>query len=136
MRATGCAPEQTAPSPVPGRSGDAVALPEEDQFDVVVIGAGYGGAPLAALLAHQGRRVALIDKTPRAGGKTQTLDRRGYRYEMFGAVGIPAVGSRFDELVEVLGIEDRVSLLVPEGHAASIRFRAPDGTWRSQRSPL
>ena len=113
-----------------------MAQPEDDQFDVVVIGAGYGGAPLAALRAHQGRRVALIDKTPRAGGKAQTLDRRGYRYEMFGAVGIPAVGSRFDELVDQLGIQDRVSQLVPEGHAAAICFRAPDGTWRSQRSPL
>ena len=107
-----------------------------DEFDVVVVGAGYGGAPLAALMAHQGRRVALIEKTPRAGGKAQTLDRRGYRYEMFGAVGIPAVGSRFDELVDVLGIHDRVQLLVPEGNVAALRFRAPDGTWRSHHSPL
>ncbi len=103
----------------------------------MVVGAGYGGAPLAALLARQGRRVALVDKTPRAGGKTQTLDRRGYRYEMFGAVGIPAVGSRFDELVEVLGIQDRVRAAgARRDTAASIRYRAPDGTWRSQRSPL
>ena len=64
---------------------------EDDEFDVVVVGARYGGAPLPALLAHQGRRVALAEKTPRAGGKAQTLDRRGYRYEQFGAVGIPAV---------------------------------------------
>jgi phytoene dehydrogenase-like protein len=113
-----------------------VTQPEDDEFDVVVVGAGYGGSPLAALLAHQGRRVALVDKTPRAGGKAQTLDRRGYRYEMFGAVGIPAVGSRFDELVEVLGLHDRVRLLVPEGHVAAMRYRAPDGGWRSQRSPL
>ena len=110
--------------------------PGGDSFDVVVVGAGYGGAPLAALLARQGRRVALVEKTPRAGGKTQTLDRRGYRYEMFGAVGIPAVGSRVDELVALLGIEDRVELLVPEGHVAGIRYLAPDGTWRAQRSPL
>jgi len=108
----------------------------DDQFDVIVVGAGYGGAPLAALLAHQGRRVALIEKTPRAGGKAQTLDRRGYRYEMFGAVGIPAVGSRFDELVDVLGIHDRVQLLVPEGNVAAMRFLAPDGTWRTHRGPL
>jgi len=113
-----------------------VTQAEDDEFDVVVVGAGYGGAPLAALLAHQGRRVALVEKTPRAGGKAQTLDRRGYRYEMFGAVGIPAVGSRFDELVDVLGIHDRVQLLVPEGNVAALRFRAPDGTWRSQHSPL
>jgi phytoene dehydrogenase-like protein len=113
-----------------------VTQPGDDEFDVVVVGAGYGGAPLAALLAHQGRRVALVEKTRRAGGKAQTLDRRGYRYEMFGAVGIPAVGSRFDELVDVLGLHDRVRLLVPEGHVAAMRFRAPDGTWRTQRSPL
>ncbi len=75
-------------------------------FDVAVIGAGYGGVSAAALLAHQGKRVALVDKTPRAGGKTQTLVRKGYRYEMFGAVGIPAVGSRFHELVDTLGLGD------------------------------
>ena len=105
-------------------------------FDVVVIGAGYGGASLAALLTRAGRRVALVDKTPRAGGKTQTLDRQGYRYEMFGAVGIPAVGSRFHELVDVLGIEDRVTFIVPEGDAAGVRYRAADGGWHSMRAPL
>ena len=108
----------------------------EDEFDVAVVGAGYGGAPLAALLAASGYRVVLVDKTPRAGGKTQTLDRRGYRYEMFGAVGIPAVGSRVDELVDELDLHDRVELLVPDGPAAAIRYRAPDGTWRAQHSPL
>ncbi|MEZ5143698.1 MAG: NAD(P)/FAD-dependent oxidoreductase [Acidimicrobiales bacterium] len=107
-----------------------------DDADVVVIGAGYGGASLAGLLAHAGRRVVLIDKTPRAGGKTQTLDRQGYRYEMFGAVGIPAHGSRFHELVDVLDLHDRVELLVPEGKAAAVRYRAADGTWRHERAPL
>lgn len=106
------------------------------EFDVVVIGAGYGGAAIAALLAHAGRRVALVDKTPRAGGKTQTLDRKGYRYEMFGAVGIPAHGSRFHELVDVLDIEDRVRWIVPEGDAAGVRYKAATGEWRAMAAPL
>jgi phytoene dehydrogenase-like protein len=55
---------------------------------------------------------------------------------MFGAVGIPAVGSRCDELVDVLGMHERVQLLGPGGSVAAMRFRAPDGTWRSQHSPL
>lgn len=105
-------------------------------FDVIVIGAGYGGATAAALLTLAGRRVALIEKTPRAGGKTQTLDRKGYRYEMFGAVGIPAADSRVHELVDVLGVGDRVELLIPEGEAAAVRYRAPGGEWRLMRSEL
>ncbi|HEY4928147.1 MAG TPA: hypothetical protein VIH95_03285 [Acidimicrobiales bacterium] len=54
------------------------------------VGAGYGRAPLAPLLAHGGRRVALVEKTPRAGGKTRTLGRQGYGYgyEMFGAIEV------------------------------------------------
>jgi phytoene dehydrogenase-like protein len=106
------------------------------EVDVAVIGAGYGGATLAALLAHAGRRVALVDKTPRAGGKTQTLDRQGYRYEMFGAVGIPALGSRFHELVDTLDLAERVPFIVPEGDAAAVKYRAADGRWRSMQAPL
>ncbi len=107
-----------------------------DPFDVVVVGAGYGGVALAALMTRAGRRVALVDRTPRAGGKTQTLDRKGYRYEMFGAVGIPALESRFHELVATLGIAEQVPFIVPDGPVAGVRYRAPDGTWRGFRSPL
>jgi prolycopene isomerase len=105
-------------------------------FDVVVIGAGFGGASVAALLAHQGFRVALVEKTARAGGKTQTTERKGYRFEMFGAVGIPAHNSRFHELVDRLGIADRTPFVVPEGDVASIRYKTPDGDWRVMYSPL
>lgn len=108
----------------------------DDTFDVAVIGAGYGGAAVAALLAHAGRQVLLVDKTPRAGGKTQTLPRKGYRYEMFGAVGIPATGSRFDELVATLGIADRCPFIIPTGdRVAGIRYKAASGEWRSMSSP-
>jgi prolycopene isomerase len=107
-----------------------------DPYDVCVIGAGYGGATAAALLAHSGRRVALVEKTGLAGGKTQTIDRKGYRFEMFGAVGIPAHDSRFHELVEVLGVGDRVQFVIPEGEVASVRYKAADGEWRTMYSAL
>jgi phytoene dehydrogenase-like protein len=108
-----------------------------DSYDVCVIGAGYGGATVAALLAYAGKRVALIEKTKVAGGKVQTVDRKGYRFEMFGAVGIPAHESRFHELVDVLDIGDQVEFIIPEGDdAASVRYKAPDGEWRVMYSPL
>jgi prolycopene isomerase len=110
--------------------------PESTDFDVVVIGAGYGGAAAAALLADQGKRVALVDRTPRAGGKTQTLHRDGCRFEMFGAVGIPALDSLFHELVERLGIGDRVEMFLPEGKIAAVHYQPPEGGWRTLRTAL
>src|SRR3974390_2672972 len=107
-----------------------------NDFDLIVIGAGYGGVTTAALCAKQGKRVALIDKTPRAGGKTQTLDRKGYRYEMFGAVGIPALNSRFHELVDVLDVGDRIEFLIPEGEVAAVHYRPHAGGGGTNRPPL
>lgn len=104
-------------------------MDEHSHYDVIVIGAGYGGVSAAALLAHADRRVALIEKTNNAGGKAQTVDRKGYRYEMFGAVGIPAEGSRFHELVDVLDIADRAPFVIPDQKVAATRYKAPDGTW-------
>jgi len=106
------------------------------EYDVCVIGAGFGGAPVAALLARAGMKVALIEKTARAGGKTQTTERKGYRFEMFGAVGIPAYNSRFHELVDTLGVADRAPFVIPEGNAASIRYRNRAGEWKVSYSPL
>ena len=106
-----------------------------EEFDVCVIGAGFGGASVAALLAKSGKKVALLEKTARAGGKTQTTERKGYRFEMFGAVGIPAYNSRFHELVDTLGIAERAPFVVPEGDAASIRYLNKDGAVEGQLQP-
>jgi prolycopene isomerase len=55
----------------------------ENNFDYIVVGAGCGGATVASLLANDGKRVLLIDKNDRAGGKMITIQNGGHTYEMF-----------------------------------------------------
>ena len=51
-------------------------------YDVIVIGAGYGGMSAAALLAHEERRVLVIDESPLIGGRASSFtDDAGYTWE-------------------------------------------------------
>ena len=52
-------------------------------FDMIVIGAGPGGATLASLTANEKKKVLVIDKNPSAGGRMMTVHKDGHSYEMF-----------------------------------------------------
>ncbi|MCC7077219.1 MAG: NAD(P)/FAD-dependent oxidoreductase [Acidimicrobiia bacterium] len=107
-----------------------------EQYDVIVIGAGYGGVTTAALCAKEGRRVLLVEKTNQAGGKAQTIRRNGYAYEMWPVLSLPAADSQFHALVAELGIEDEAPLIVPEGDKAiELKYLGADGEWRSYIGP-
>jgi choline dehydrogenase len=71
----GCAPAATpTPSP-PQPAQGSTAIPEDSAgFEYIVVGSGAGGGPLAANLAHAGRRVLLIE----AGA----ADAGGLNYEV------------------------------------------------------
>ena len=77
----------------------------EDRFDVIVIGAGPGGAPCAALLAKKGLKTLLLEKNNRAGGKAMTVSKQGFRYEFWPVTGGPMYHSRFEEILQVLGLK-------------------------------
>ncbi|MCZ7528507.1 MAG: NAD(P)/FAD-dependent oxidoreductase [Acidimicrobiia bacterium] len=107
-----------------------------EQYDVIVIGAGPGGATLAALCARAGRRVLLVEKNDQAGGKALTLQRKGYGYEMWPVIGIPGLAagqrSRYEELLEALDATDRVPVSVPTQESrmsGGIVYRRGPGDW-------
>lgn len=89
-------------------------------YDVIVIGAGPGGATLAALCANAGKRVLLAEKNPQAGGKALTLQRNGYGYEMWPVIGISAGPSRYEELLQKIGRSDEVPAVVPDEEALAM----------------
>ena len=50
--------------------------------DAVVIGAGCGGLTAGALLAGQGRRVAVLEQSGAIGGCVSSFERKGYTFDI------------------------------------------------------
>lgn len=104
----------------------------DENYDVIVIGAGPGGATIAALLAEAGLKVLLTEKNDRAGGKAMTIHRKGYGYELWPVVAIPGGPSRYDELLKRLNREDDVPLRIPppdQQQNGGIVYHTGDGRW-------
>ena len=68
---------------------------------VVVIGGGVAGLATAALLAHDGHDVELVEKNDDLGGRAGTWDRDGFRFDTGPSWWLmPEV---FDHFFEMLG---------------------------------
>lgn len=52
-----------------------------DSYDAVVVGSGLGGLTAAALLAHSGRRVLVVERHDRPGGYAHAFRRRRYHFD-------------------------------------------------------
>lgn len=96
-------------------------------YDVIVVGAGYGGVTCAAVLAIEGRRVLLVDKNPSAGGKVMTVRRGGYGYELWPIAGGPSEDSLFHRLAETLGLDPDDVIIQPD-IGGEYRYIRPDGS--------
>ena len=101
-----------------------------DRFDVIVVGAGFGGATCAALLARRGLRTLLVDKNAVPGGKGMTVGEKGFRYDLWPIVGGPSLNSRFAEALDELEMADQVEILTPE-QSNVLLYRGAEGEFAS-----
>ena len=101
-----------------------------EQFDAIVVGAGFGGATCAALLAKRGLRTLLVDKNAIPGGKGMTVGEKGFRYDLWPIVGGPSLNSRFSEALDELEMADQVEILTPE-HCNVLMYRGASGEYAS-----
>ncbi|KEF54112.1 uncharacterized protein A1O9_09907 [Exophiala aquamarina CBS 119918] len=61
-----------------------VTLNSTNDYDVVVVGAGYTGLIAARNVSRSGKRVLLVEGRDRIGGRTWTVDLWGNKFEMGG----------------------------------------------------
>jgi len=75
----------------------------ENTFDCVVIGSGVGGSCAAAMLAHYGYKVLMVEKRANLGGRFSTMEIDGVRCPT-GAL-IVTCGTELEKTFEVTGAE-------------------------------
>ena len=95
------------------------------QRHAIVVGAGLGGLAVALRLAAEGWRVTICERGPAAGGKMNTYEKDGYRFDTGPSlVTLPEV---FEELFAAAGtcLADHVT---PERIAPHAHYVYPDGT--------
>jgi len=73
-------------------------------YDAIVVGSGLGGLTAAALLAHTGRRVLVVERHDRVGGYAHAFRRRRYRFDS----AVHVVGGCDESGLEGPGLVDRV----------------------------
>lgn len=78
----------------------------DPRYDAIVIGAGVGGSCAAALLAHAGARVLLVEKRAYLGGRFSTSDHDGYLCATGGLA--VQVGGPVEQVCCEIGVESGV----------------------------
>ncbi len=91
-----------------------------NHYDIIVVGAGPGGASAAALLAKQGKRVLLVDKNKKAGGRMMTLHRDGFTFEYFPIYCVPIVSSRYEELLKEIKVNCDAAIAIHDPSRARL----------------
>jgi phytoene desaturase len=101
-----------------------------ERFDVVVIGAGVGGLCAAAKLAYAGRRVLVVEREPRVGGRASTERIDGFMLPT-GGVALE-LGGPMERLARSVGAGYDVREPSP-GVVVRIRGRSIDTSSRMMR---
>jgi len=99
----------------------------ESRYDVIVVGAGFGGSSCAGLLAKRGLKVLLLEKNARAGGKAMTLSKKGFTNTAWVVISAPTQGTLLEVVLKELGMEDRVELVAPGVNGSTYKTSA--GKW-------
>ena len=83
------------------------------EYDVIVVGAGFGGSSCAALLAKRGLKVLLLEKNSRAGGKAMSLSKKGFTYTAWVVISAPTQGTLLEVMLKELGMEGKAEIVAP-----------------------
>ncbi len=98
-------------------------------YDVIVVGAGFGGSACAGLLAKRGLNVLLVEKNARAGGKATTFSKKGFTHTAWVVISAPVVDTILQKVLDELGMSHKAELVSFPGKQECI-YRNPSGQYK------
>jgi prolycopene isomerase len=85
------------------------AAAQDESYDVIVVGGGFGGLTAGALLGKAGRHVLVVDRQDGPGGNAHAFRRGPYVFDpAIHVTGQAGRGLPFDIILRVLGVADLV----------------------------
>ncbi|NET49258.1 MAG: C-3',4' desaturase CrtD [Merismopedia sp. SIO2A8] len=141
VNSTSSVPTLSSAPGVENRASRGTPKVSKHQERVVVIGAGIGGLTAAALLAHRGYSVLVLEQAAVAGGCASTFKRRGFTFDV-GATQVAGLepGGIHHQIFTELGIplpeaqpcDPSCAVFLPNETTPINVWRDPD-QWRKER---
>ncbi len=97
-----------------------------ESWDVIVVGAGFGGICSGALLAHAGKKVLVLEKDSAIGGRAQSTTHHGQILD--DGAHIPSQAGHLESIFSDLGLE------YPEMDRMDKSEIFHEGTWKSPKA--
>ncbi|MHA1232894.1 MAG: phytoene desaturase family protein, partial [Candidatus Helarchaeota archaeon] len=84
---------------------------DSDYYGAIVIGAGFGGAACASILANKGIKTLLIEKNKFFGGRAFTQKIHGHKIDFFSHLLCMGGAGEIGAVLRELGVYDRIKFL-------------------------
>ncbi|MBN2167600.1 MAG: NAD(P)/FAD-dependent oxidoreductase [Actinobacteria bacterium] len=101
-------------------------------FDAVIIGAGLGGCAAGAAMAGEGKKVLVLERTDKVGGRCSTFEKNGFQMDLGSHAIFRSDYGPFREALRRVGMESKVQF----AHIQKVMFKVMGREFKFNMEPV